>query len=56
LAGINDRVQEQLAETDLLELIGAENVFLSGPRFGAAVEQALTAAEEWLVQGQGNKE
>jgi len=56
LAGINDRVQEQLAETDLLELIGAENVFLSGPRFGAAVEQALAAAEEWLVQGQGNKE
>ena len=56
LAGINDRVQEQLAETDLLELIGAENVFLSGPRFGAAVEQALTAAEEWLVQGQGNRE
>ena len=56
LAGINDRVQEQLAETDLLELIGAENVFLSGPRFGAAVEQALAAAEEWLVQGQGNRE
>jgi SulP family sulfate permease len=56
LAGINTRVQEQLAETDLLELIGPENVFLSGPRFGMAVEQALAAAEEWLTQGKENRE
>jgi len=54
LAGINDRVQEQLAETDLLELIGTENVFLSGPRFGTAVEQALAAAEAWLARGKEN--
>jgi SulP family sulfate permease len=48
LAGINERVREQLEETDLLDLIGAESVFLSQPGFGVSVERALEAAQVWL--------
>lgn len=49
LAGLNERVREQLEDTDLLNLIGPENVFLSQPRFGASVEEAIVVAEEWLA-------
>ena len=48
LAGINERVREQLEETDLLELIGTENVFLSQPGFGVSIELAVAAAHRWL--------
>jgi len=48
LAGVNERVREQLEETDLLDLIGAESVFISQPGFGVSVEQALEMAEAWM--------
>jgi SulP family sulfate permease len=48
LAGINERVREQLEDTDLLDLIGDENVFLSQPGFGVSVETAMEAAQGWL--------
>jgi len=48
LAGINERVREQLEDTDLLELIGDENVYISQPGFGVSVEMAMEAAQRWL--------
>jgi SulP family sulfate permease len=51
LEGLNERVLEQLEETDLLDLIGEENVFLALPRFGVATGQALAAAEAWVAEG-----
>jgi SulP family sulfate permease len=54
LAGISDRVWEQLEKTELLDLIGPQNVFLAQPRFGAALEEALAAAQAWLDES--NKE
>jgi len=48
LEGFNQRVVEQLEETDLLDLIGKENVFPGQPAFGLALHQALTAAEAWM--------
>jgi SulP family sulfate permease len=48
LAGINERVREQLEETDLLDLIGAESVFTAQPGFGVSIEQAMEAAQRWL--------
>lgn len=48
LAGINERVREQLEETDLLDLIGAESVFTAQPGFGVSVDQAMEAAQRWL--------
>jgi SulP family sulfate permease len=48
LAGINERVREQLDDTNLLDMIGVENVFLSRPGFGVSIEMAMSAAQRWL--------
>jgi len=37
-------------DTDLLDLIGDENVFPAEARFGASIEQALQRAEAWKNQ------
>jgi SulP family sulfate permease len=52
LEGVNEQVQEQLERTDLLDLIGDENVFLAQPQFGAALRQAVAAAEAWVAQNE----
>ena len=51
LAGINERVMEQLEKTELMELLGEEDLFLVEPRFGAALEKALAAAQAWIDAG-----
>jgi SulP family sulfate permease len=48
LTGLNNHVFEQLEKTDLIELIGEENIFPAEPRFGAAVDKAVRAAETWM--------
>ncbi len=50
LEGLSERVLEQFEETDLLDLIGEENVFLGQPQFWASLRQALAAAEDWIAQ------
>jgi SulP family sulfate permease len=50
LEGISQDVMEQLERTELLDLIGEENIFLGQARFGAALEEALAAAEAWIAQ------
>jgi len=55
LEGLNEQVIDQLASTDVLDLIGKENVFPGQPVFGAALRVALAAAEEWLAGGQENE-
>jgi hypothetical protein len=52
LAGSSERVREQLQETDFLDLIGEENVFLGQPEFGASLREAVAAAEEWMKQNE----
>jgi SulP family sulfate permease len=49
LEGLNERVLEQLEETDILELLGRENVFLAQPHFGESLKEALAAAERWIA-------
>ena len=49
LDGLNERVLEQLEETEVLDLLGRENVFLAKPRFGEALRDAVTAAERWIA-------
>jgi SulP family sulfate permease len=53
LVGINERVKEQLEKTDLLDLLGPDNVFLAEARFGEAIEAAVAAAHEWLARDDG---
>ena len=48
LEGINEQVHAQLERTDLLDLIGEENVFLGQPGFGVALGRAERAAAEWI--------
>jgi SulP family sulfate permease len=55
LEGLSEKVLDQLRRTDLLELIGEENVFLGQPQHGASLRQALAVAEEWLAQDQENR-
>jgi SulP family sulfate permease len=55
LEGLSEKVLDQLRRTDLLDLIGEENVFLGQPQHGASLRQALAVAEEWLVRDLGNK-
>jgi SulP family sulfate permease len=49
LDGLNERVLEQLEETEVLDLLGRENVFLAKPRFGEALQDAVAAAERWIA-------
>jgi SulP family sulfate permease len=56
LEGMNEKVVDQLANTDVLELIGREGVFPGQPEFGAALGEALAAAEQWLAGGKENRE
>ena len=48
LVGVDPLVRDQLAETGVLELIGDENVFVATPQLGAALNQAVAAANAWL--------
>jgi len=50
LVGVEPGVRDQLAKTGLMALIGEENVFLSTPRLGEAMNQAAAAAYLWLGQ------
>jgi SulP family sulfate permease len=50
LEGLNERVLEQLEETDILDLIGEENVFLAQAGFGVALAEALASAERWIEE------
>jgi SulP family sulfate permease len=50
LVGIGQHVWEQLEKTDLLDLIGKENVFLAEPVYTASLEKALVAAQRWLTE------
>jgi SulP family sulfate permease len=56
LEGLSAKVLEQLERTELLDLIGEDNVFLGQKQHGASLRQALAAAEGWLVQQQEDEE
>jgi SulP family sulfate permease len=50
LVGLNQQVIEQLERTELLDLIGKENVFLAQARYRASLELALARAQTWQAQ------
>jgi SulP family sulfate permease len=50
LEGLNQKVKDQLERTELLDLIGEENIFLAQARYIAALEQGLARAREWQAQ------
>jgi SulP family sulfate permease len=50
LVGVDPAVRNQLARTGMLQTLGEENVFVATPQLGAALNQAVAAAEAWLRQ------
>ena len=52
LEGLSEKVLDQIERTELLDLIGEENVFLGQPQYGASLRQALAASEAWLSRDQ----
>jgi SulP family sulfate permease len=56
LEGLSKKVLEQLERTELLDLIGEDNVFLGQKQHGASLRQALAAAKDWLAQQQEDEE
>jgi SulP family sulfate permease len=48
LVGVDPLVRDQLAKTGVLTTIGEENVFVATPQIGAALNQAVAAANAWL--------
>ena len=49
-AGVSEHVRKQMERTGLLNLVGAENVFLENKQWGIAAYDAIAAAEEWLAK------
>lgn len=49
LVGLNQYVVDQLEKTDLLALIGEENIFPAQRKYGAALIKAWAEAEEWIA-------
>jgi len=49
LEGLNERVLEQLELTEILDLIGEQNVYLGRPEFLAALKEAIAEAETWIA-------
>jgi hypothetical protein len=56
LEGLSKEVLEQLERTELLDLIGENNLFLGQKQHGASLRQALAAAKDWLALQEGDKE
>jgi SulP family sulfate permease len=48
LAGMNERIMEQLDKTELMELLGEEDVFPSEPQYFGPLKKALAAANDWI--------
>jgi SulP family sulfate permease len=56
LAGMNERIMEQLEKTELMALLGKEDVFPAEAQYFAPLNKAITAAEKWIaVQPAGEK-
>jgi SulP family sulfate permease len=51
LAGVSPELYDQLERTGMVGILGEENLFRGQPQHGAAMNEALAAAREWLRRG-----
>jgi SulP family sulfate permease len=56
LEGLSEKVLEQLERTDLLDLLGRDNVFLGQAQYAASLRQSLAAAKAWLARHEENED
>ncbi|MFA7468504.1 MAG: SulP family inorganic anion transporter [Desulfotomaculaceae bacterium] len=52
LVGVNDRVNNELKKTGILESLGSDNVFLATHIRRESLEQAISSAKAWLAESQ----
>jgi SulP family sulfate permease len=50
LAGISPGVMKLLEHTGIVDVVGRENVFTAQPGFGASLDAAQAAAQQWLSE------
>jgi sulfate permease, SulP family len=48
LVGVDPAVNDQLARTGILQVIGEENVFMATPQLGEALNRAVAVANAWV--------
>jgi SulP family sulfate permease len=48
LAGMNERIMEQLEKTELMALLGKEDVFPAEPQYFGPLNKALKQAQQWI--------
>ena len=48
LAGMNERIMEQLEKTELMTLLGREDVFPAEPQYFGPLNKALAQAQLWI--------
>ena len=49
VVSVNEQLAEQFRVTGLTDMIGAENMYRSSERLGAALDEAYTDAQAWIV-------
>ena len=49
VVSVNEQLAEQFRVTGLTDMIGAENMYRSNERLGAALDEAYTDAEAWIA-------
>ena len=48
LSGVEDQMMMALEASELMEAIGAENIFRGTKRLGESTQNALNAAQSWI--------
>jgi SulP family sulfate permease len=56
LAGMNERIMEQLEKTELMKLLGKEDIFPSEPQFFGPLNKALVEARLWIAGQETDQE
>jgi len=56
LAGMNERIIEQLDKTELMDLLGQEDIFPAEPQYFGPLNKALAEARLWIAAGDVDNE
>ncbi len=56
LAGMNERIMEQLEKTKLMNLLGKEDIFPSEPQFFGPLNKAMDEAQIWITEHHAEKD
>jgi hypothetical protein len=51
IASVDTRVRRQLKVGGVIDIVGADSLFLGDERVGAAVAAAVASAHEWIDAG-----